>query len=703
MHYPTNHVLGSRRNGLNLVSMNMGSFDRNAGPVRGSNYPLYSDALFDWFKNENVKSVRVMFTWEAVQSSPGGAVPSAATANYANYWADLRSVVTRLLARGIYVILSPWQFNPASGDTDIVYDGAAFAAASFADFWGKFAAAINGATGNDPRVAFDLINEPHTHAESGNRLGDIGISLADWFACAQAAITAIRSVPAANTIFVPGMAYAAASSFTTNGSSTEWLNNLVDQNIAVTVHCYSGLGSASVTVLRDACSAVVDWARLHDLKVNIGEIAINAGSNGRPQFCSTFAIATAQWADWTSFCAANEDVLTGWNWWANSAGGAWWNQGDSCDTGGAGFHWGLTLDNGATPTVYMNLIKATLPVPLLQIRDNATDTGVEPNATTNVAWESPDVWARQSADGGTVGQDLQGGQPAAVYVKVSNRGLATSDDNAIVHLYWAKASAGLSYPKPWDGSVPQQGGAVAPPQPAGAILPGQTKTILFNWAATPNPSNFGNDGHFCLLAMVVPAATTALFPEFEGSNLNQNVLKLGNVAWRNIHIVRTAKKELGDLVVANLTDARMLAQVGFEVLGDAANAQLSLTPKGAALDKIREHDANRRSLEDLGHGTFRVLDPATGIPHLDLLPGEVLRFALESVPERDGKGHAVRATQFALEGGTRTTNGGQTFVAGEVEGFTKRPPRLGRGSCGAWVGAFLSLLVTVLLRGARKK
>jgi hypothetical protein len=89
---------------------------------------------------------------------------------------------------------------------------------------GKFATAINGVTGNDQRVAFDLINEPHTHAESGNKSGDIGISLADWFTCAQAAISAIRAAGATNTIFVAGMAYTAASSFTTNGSSTAWLN-----------------------------------------------------------------------------------------------------------------------------------------------------------------------------------------------------------------------------------------------------------------------------------------------------------------------------------------------------------------------------------------------------------------------------------------------------------------------------------------------
>jgi endoglucanase len=356
--YPANHMLGSQRNGLNHVSMNMGDFDRDSGPVRNTDYPIYSDALLNWYQAKKVKSVRLMFTWEGVQSMLGGPVP-AAEPGYANYWTDFTSVITRLLARDIYVTLSPWQYNTNSGDTDIVYDDASFLPAQFADFWGKLADAIDGVTGNDQRVAFDLINEPHTHAESGNKPGDIGISLAGWFDCAQAAITAIRNAGATNTIFVPGMAYTAASSFTTNGSATEWLNKPLQdpqKNMAVTVHCYSGLGSPSPTVLRDACSALVGWARTNGVKVNIGEIAIDAGPNGLPPHKGSFATAQAQWADWNNFCIANNDVLVGWNWWGNSAAG-WWNQGDS----GNGHHWGLTLDNGATQTVYMDLIESTLP------------------------------------------------------------------------------------------------------------------------------------------------------------------------------------------------------------------------------------------------------------------------------------------------------------------------------------------------------
>ncbi len=82
--YAANHILGSQRNGLNHVSMNMVGFDRDTGPIRGTNYPNYSDALLDWYCAKGVQSVRVLFTWEAVQSDLGGGVPSA-TAGYADY------------------------------------------------------------------------------------------------------------------------------------------------------------------------------------------------------------------------------------------------------------------------------------------------------------------------------------------------------------------------------------------------------------------------------------------------------------------------------------------------------------------------------------------------------------------------------------------------------------------------------------------
>lgn len=47
-------------------------------------------------------------------------------------------------------------------------------------------------------------------------------------------------------------------------------------------------------------------------------------------------------------------------------------------------------------------------------------------------------------------------------------------------------------------------------------------------------------------------------------------------------------------------------------------------------------------------------------------------FELAYVPHGAAKGYAVRAIQSAYDRAFRRTIGGQTFVAGEVEGLTKR-------------------------------
>ena len=448
MRFLRSHFLGAQRNGVNLVGMSLGDFNRVNGPrregVADANYPVYPVSLFDWMQNaERIASVRLLFTWEAVQSTPLGPVPPPAGAGYASYWADLLDVLSKLLARGIYVTLAPWQYNSnidngggSFGDTDIVYDDGAFSSAQLADFWGKFAAQINAATGGSQRVAFELMNEPH----EPTRPGEIGITTANWFGYAQAAITSIRAAGAPNTILVAGMNFADPQLFVAN-SAAGWLTlNDPIKNIAVTVHQYNGLGSTVPNVLSATCAGVVAWARGHDLKVHVGEIAIDAGSP-----TGSLATAQAQWADWNRFCVENADVIVGWNWWAASKSD-WWDTGDSS----AGSHWGLTTSSGASVggnpkggnTVYMDLVESTVPVPRLVIRDNAADTSTEPNVTTAVGWESGDIQVSQG--GAAPGVEILGGLPSTVHVTITNAGGASYAPayGHVVRLYWAKASSG---------------------------------------------------------------------------------------------------------------------------------------------------------------------------------------------------------------------------------------------------------------------
>ena len=102
--------------------MEQTAVDQVTGPLRNTTYPVYSDALLNWYHGKGVASVRQTFSWEAVQSGLGAGNPVPA---YADYWDDLtagpRGVVRRLLARGIYVTLALWQGNPVTHNTDITY------------------------------------------------------------------------------------------------------------------------------------------------------------------------------------------------------------------------------------------------------------------------------------------------------------------------------------------------------------------------------------------------------------------------------------------------------------------------------------------------------------------------------------------------------------------------------------------------------
>jgi endoglucanase len=684
--YPANHVLGAQRNGVNNTRMELAKVDQVTGPLRDTNYPVYSDSLLNWYQGQGVASVRQTFTWEAVQSGLGAAHPVPA---YADYWDDLvagpKGVVKRLLARGIHVTLALWQGNPATSATDITYGGKGFTPQDFGDFWGGFATAINVATGNDQRVSFDLINEPHV--STGGL--DVGISLDQWGDRAQAAINAIRATGATNTIFWSGMTWTAAYDFLNNMSADKFLT-LKDplNNLAVTVHDYSGTtnpvlsGTATPTstAVSDACKDLIDWARKHGIKVQIGEVAVDAG---HPH--GTFTLGHDQWADWQQFCLANDDVIVGWHWWGNSEAGAWNDQ----DSGGAQ-GWGLTLDNGANPTVYRDLIGDSFRAPFLVLRDNTADPGTGPNTTTATGWESPDIWVRRHPDGVPIEEPIIGGAPATVYVRITNRGTGSYPGGAgtdAVQLFWAKAQAGLSWPAPWNGSNgPLQGGVVAAPQPVAppptTITAGADTVLAFAWPATPDPANYVNDpGHFCLLAVITknPTAVTPPpnpFDGFTGPDLNANVLRFSHVAWHNIHVLpaQPHMHRLGNLVVANHTDGDVRVQVAFEVLDDRAQAaesagRITLAPSGVALERIREF-GDPENLDEIGEGTFRVVDPATGIVGLYLRPGDGLDFGLELAADEDASGYALRATQYTIDGDERTPIGGQTFIAGKVDGWT---------------------------------
>jgi len=176
-------------------------------------------------------------------------------------------------------------------------------------------------------------------------------------------------------------------------------------------------------------------------------------------------------------------------------------------------------------------------------KDTDEDVGNEANNESPVFYLTDDIWIRNTNDGLT-NQEHQnpiGEQINYVYVRVRNKGCSPSTA-ANVKLYWAKASSGLAWPSPWDGSVtsPALMGNSIGSKPTGAVAGNGFVILEFPWTA-PDPSEysaFGADqNHFCLLSRI-ETATTAPFgmAVAETSNLLNNVKNNNNIVWKNVSV-----------------------------------------------------------------------------------------------------------------------------------------------------------------------
>lgn len=203
------------------------------------------------------------------------------------------------------------------------------------------------------------------------------------------------------------------------------------------------------------------------------------------------------------------------------------------------------------------------PIADLWIKDTDADIGNEPNNESSLFYLSDDIWIRNTNDGliNQESQNAQGGGTNYVYVRVRNKGCTPSATGATLRLYWAKASSGLSWMDPWDGSVVLSTGTLMGnenPFVAQTItsIPGNGTTIFeFQWTNTPDPSDYAtlvsDLNHFCLLARI-EETTGMTFPEVIG-DLWGNVKKNNNIAWKNIAIEDTDGSMFTGTLVSNYT------------------------------------------------------------------------------------------------------------------------------------------------------
>jgi hypothetical protein len=187
-------------------------------------------------------------------------------------------------------------------------------------------------------------------------------------------------------------------------------------------------------------------------------------------------------------------------------------------------------------------------------------------------YRSDDIWARNSNDGisNQEHQNPIGNAVNYVYVRVRNRGCGTAASGQ-VKLYWAKASSGLGWPSPWDGSVtsPALMGNFIDAKPTGSISASGYTILEYEWTA-PNPadySSFGADkAHFCLLSRIETSPTAPFgMTSPETSNLGANVKNNNNIVWKNITVAEPdAGGRAGKALIGNFSKESKLYRVLFE-------------------------------------------------------------------------------------------------------------------------------------------
>lgn len=207
----------------------------------------------------------------------------------------------------------------------------------------------------------------------------------------------------------------------------------------------------------------------------------------------------------------------------------------------------------------------------LMVRDGNDDFGIQPNTTSQVVWNSPDIWVRNQNDGIAI-QEHQNpkyysdGNSNFIYVRITNKSCVASTGDELVKLYLAleRFQTFFNWPSSWSPILPI--GHVTIP----VILPGKEVILTIPWTV-PNPSSFPSNSYsvdrsnsFSLLSRIESSIDTMTFPEtgtVAGVTSNgklrfyANVKNNNNIAWKNLIKIDLANgNKSGFLTLTNTTN-----------------------------------------------------------------------------------------------------------------------------------------------------
>ncbi len=187
----------------------------------------------------------------------------------------------------------------------------------------------------------------------------------------------------------------------------------------------------------------------------------------------------------------------------------------------------------------------------LVMRDSYADMFTERNNMDSInakewnIWESPDVWNRDSLDGGLEHQDPEYymNKPNYLYTRIKNIGCATSPntpDDIQLNLYWTITSTGETWDVDWIGNSTLNN------QPAGeyisgggfgipSIKPGDEHIMTTPWYP-PQPQLYDTAAQIdaCVLARITQPGSNDGMTIAEDSVTKENVWNNNNIVTRNL-------------------------------------------------------------------------------------------------------------------------------------------------------------------------
>lgn len=206
---------------------------------------------FDYLYGRGWRTVKIPIRWERIQRSLGGALDSTEvsrlTAELDKAQAAGLKVVLDLHNYGLYY-LDGSQTSPAQ-TTNTGYrfpiGSSTVTQAHFADVWSRLATTF---AGHAAVTGFHLMNEPQATG---------GLTRATWYACAQAAVTAIRAVSSTVTIRVGGWNWSDCYNWTVNNPSGGWITDPANNFWYEAHHYFSEAENGDYTTYANALAHAV--------------------------------------------------------------------------------------------------------------------------------------------------------------------------------------------------------------------------------------------------------------------------------------------------------------------------------------------------------------------------------------------------------------------------------------------------------------